>query len=77
LKKTFAETKSAIAEMEKVFAEPISAFSKTKKAFAEPVSATSKMILEDGFGAKNVKKPGFLRAAGAGLRANSNGTCLK
>jgi hypothetical protein len=40
-------------------------------------SATSKMILEDGLGAKNGKKPGFLRAAGTGLRANFDGTGWK
>jgi hypothetical protein len=36
--------------------------------------ATSKIILEDGFWAKIVKKQGFLRAAGTRLNAGFNGT---
>ena len=51
-----------------------SAISKLKIAIAEMISATSKMILEDGFGAKNIKKPGYLSAADTGLCANSNRT---
>ena len=35
------------------------------------------MILEDGFLAKNVKKPGFLRAADKGMKANFDGTGWK
>jgi hypothetical protein len=35
------------------------------------------MILEDGFGAKNGKKPGFLRGAGTGRNAGFNGTGCK
>ena len=81
LTKAFAETISASSKLKEAFAETISAPSKVKKASSEMVlassemkKASSKMISEDGFGAKNVKKPGFLRAAGTGLNAIFNET---
>ena len=74
LEKAFAKPISATSKMKIAFTETVSAITKVKKAFAEMTLAIAKMILEDGFWVKNVKKTGFLRAAGTGLNAGFNGT---
>ena len=74
MEKAFAKPISATSKMKIAFTETVSAITKVKKAFAEMTLAIAKMILEDGFWVKNVKKTGFLRAAGTGLNAGFNGT---
>jgi hypothetical protein len=72
--KAFTKPIPAIPKMKTAFAKPISAIPKLEKAFAETISAIPKMISGDRFGAKNIKKPGFMRDAGTALNTGLNAT---